>query len=140
MTEVCSNGHVRTEENTRWYRFGRGDKLKRRCDDCRKAKSNYGGAPAHEQQARRTTELHEDIEDLLKFGATFEEIVQRSGFSNWDRMRRSLKSRDRDDLIRQMQTKRGDVVQSEITASTISGAKSKLREQQLTHEWIPTFN
>lgn len=104
MTEVCINGHTRTEQNTSLVKCGRGDKRKRVCLDCRKLR-NSGKPAAHELQAQRTTELHEDIEDLLKFGASFQEIIQRSGYSSWERMRRSLKSRGRDDLIEKLKSR-----------------------------------
>jgi hypothetical protein len=43
--------------------------------------------------------LHEDIEDLLNLGATYNEILDRGGYSTWDSMHRSLKRRGRTDLI-----------------------------------------
>jgi hypothetical protein len=53
-----------------------------------------------------TTYLHEDLEDLLSFGSTYSEILERGGFSDWRSMRRSLKSRDRWDLIEQLREKK----------------------------------
>lgn len=122
--ELCINGHTRTEANTRWYKRGRGDQLKRVCLDCKKLR-NTGKPAAHELQIQRTTELHEDIEDLLKFGATFEEIIQRSGYSSWERMRKSLKSRDRDDLIRKLKLRRGEVKNQAIPARGKPGKKKQ---------------
>lgn len=46
-----------------------------------------------------TTYLHEDIEDLLNFGATYHEILERGGFSSWNKLQVSLKSRGRTDLL-----------------------------------------
>lgn len=107
MTEVCINGHTRTEENTRWHKRGRGEQRKRVCLDCRREKrtSPTTGPTASEVAAQRTTELHEDIEDLLRFGATFTEIIARGGFSSWASLRASLKRRGRDDLLDAMQRK-----------------------------------
>jgi len=105
VVEVCVNGHIRTVENTTWIKFGRGDKLKRRCKDCRKRKPN-GKPSVIALTMQRTTELHEDIEDLIKYGATFEEIVERSGFSGWETMRGSLHRRGRTDLLEKLRLKR----------------------------------
>jgi len=46
-----------------------------------------------------TTYLHEDIEDLLNFGATYHEILSRGGFSSWNKLQVSLKRRGRTDLL-----------------------------------------
>jgi hypothetical protein len=73
--------------------------------DCRKRESN-GKPSARELQAKRTTELHEDIEDMIRFGATFEEIVQRSGYASWERMRTSLRKRGREDILEKLRLKR----------------------------------
>lgn len=123
MSEQCFNGHVRTEENTRWYKWGRGDKLKRRCTDCKK-KYNNGKPDAAAQKVQRCNELHEDVEDMIRYGATFEEIVQRSGYSTWHGLRASLKGRGRTDLLEKLRTKRGDVYQTRLSGSVIPG-KSK---------------
>jgi hypothetical protein len=59
------------------------------------------------KSGRLTTDLHEDIEDLLNFGATYKEILSRAGFSGrWDTMYRSLKRRDRWDLIERLREKK----------------------------------
>lgn len=109
MDEQCVNGHVRTEENTKWHKSGRGGTLKRVCSDCRKqrdkVKVTTTQPAAHEIAKKRTTELHEDIEDLIRFGATFTEIIERGGFSTWASLRASLKRRGRDDLLEAMQKK-----------------------------------
>lgn len=122
MPELCFNGHERTEKNTRWNKRGRGEQLKRICLDCRHDKRSRTGKPtAVELQVKRTTELHEDIEDMIRFGATFEEIVQRSGYSNWDKLRASLNRRGRTDLLEKLRTKRGDVYQTQLSGSVIPG-------------------
>lgn len=134
MTEVCTNGHTRTEQNTSFVKCGRGDKRKRVCLDCRNEARRSGRPAAHELQAKRTTELHEDIEDLLKFGATYEEIIQRSGYSNWDRMRKSLKSRDRDDLIEKLNQRRGELPNRTLVPR---GKPAKKRQGNITprYDW-----
>jgi hypothetical protein len=50
--------------------------------------------------------LHEDLEDLLNYGATYNEILQRGGYSTWDSMYRSLKRRGRTDLIERLKAKK----------------------------------
>jgi hypothetical protein len=110
ITGQCANGHERTEQNTSWVRDNARKRTRIRCLDCKRERYTPNGNPAaHELQAQRTTDKHEDIEDLLRFGATFEEILQRSGFSNWKRMKESLGRRGRTDLIEQMNRRRGDV-------------------------------
>jgi len=126
LTELCFNGHVRTEENTRWNKRGRGEQLKRICLDCRREKANRNGKPdAAAQQVQRTTELHEDVEDMIKFGATFHEIVQRSGYSSWAQLRGSLRRRGRTDLLEKLRTKRGDVYQTQLSGSVIPGKPAR---------------
>jgi AraC-like DNA-binding protein len=56
-----------------------------------------------------TTYLHEDVEDLLNYGSTYHEIIERSGFSNWDAMHKSFKRRGRQDLIDAMREKKAKV-------------------------------
>lgn len=48
----------------------------------------------------------EDIEDLLNFGATFEEIIERSAYNSWEYMRRALRCADRLDLLERMKEKK----------------------------------
>lgn len=44
-------------------------------------------------------ERHEDIEDLIGFGATLAEVIHRSGYAGWAGVRTSLKNAGRDDLL-----------------------------------------
>jgi hypothetical protein len=44
----------------------------------------------------------EDIDDLLRYGATFAEIMERSRYSSWDAMRRALKQAGREDIIERL--------------------------------------
>lgn len=97
--EKCKNGHVRTEENTSWVKRGDRPGKRRRCLDCKRGKYLKGGTPAHEKSIQITDAKHEDLEDLIRFGATFEEIMERGGYASWGGMVRSLKVRGRDDLI-----------------------------------------
>ena len=60
--------------------------------------------------AQATTFLHEDIQDLLEFGATYNEIITRSGFYDWSTMHRSLKRRGRQDLIDAIREKKAAAV------------------------------
>ena len=139
MAELCFNGHTRTEKNTRWYKRGRGEQLKRVCLDCAKDKRKLTGKPdAVARQVQRTTELHEDLEDLIRFGATFHEIIQRSGYSSWDQMRKSLNKRGRTDLLEKLRTKRGDVYQTRLSGSVIPGkpANTKAFGSSDRAQWI----
>lgn len=109
MTEVCRNGHVRTEENTRWHKDTSRNRVRKRCLDCKKDsdKRDHGGRPTVYEMARQATDyLHEDIEDLLKFGATYKEILERGGYSSWNVMYKSLKRRGRFDLIDALREKK----------------------------------
>jgi len=111
VPEVCKNGHVRTEENTRWHRDG--SKVRKRCRDCKNAhnRATRGGPgpSASEMRKQATDFLHEDIEDLLKFGATYHEIIERSGYCDWNTMMKSLKRRGRTDLLDAMKAKKVQV-------------------------------
>jgi len=57
-------------------------------------------------QRQATDFLHEDIEDLLKFGATFSEIIERVGYTDWNTMQKSLKRRGRTDLLEALRAKK----------------------------------
>jgi hypothetical protein len=50
--------------------------------------------------------LHEDIEDLLNLGATYNEIINRGGYADWNNMYKSLKRRGRTDLIERMRAQK----------------------------------
>lgn len=116
MNEACKNRHVRTEENTSWVKAS--DKkagVRRRCLDCRReaplnGRGNLKGGPSRAEMSRMaTTYLHEDLEDLLSYGSTYNEILERGGFSNWGTMYRSLKRRERYDLIAALKEKKAQV-------------------------------
>ena len=100
MPEFCKNGHERTEENTSWVKRGDRPGMRRRCLACRKEKYVPNGKPSViEETVKNTDYKHEDLEDLLRFGASFEEIMERGGFASWSGMVRSLRRRGREDLI-----------------------------------------
>lgn len=68
--------------------------------DCRRrAYQPAPGVPSHERSRQITDYAHEDVEDLLRFGATYKELITRTGYSSWDTLHRSLKRRGRQDLI-----------------------------------------
>jgi hypothetical protein len=83
---------------------------------------------------QRTTELHEDIEDLLKFGATFEEIVQRGGYATYKLMKASLRKRDRHDLIEKLEQRRGEIPNRTTRPRGIPPTK-KAGQHRARHEW-----
>lgn len=89
----CKNGHLRTEENTAFHLNGAGTRRDRRCLDCRNKVSP--------QIAPKVTwtERIEDIEDLIRFGSSFSEIMERGSFNTWNNMRNALRIKGRHDLI-----------------------------------------
>lgn len=109
MIETCKNGHVRTEENTRWHKDTSRNRVRKRCTDCKnesERKSRPDGPNAAERSRMATDFLHEDIEDLLRLGATYKEILNRGGYSSWNVMYMSLKRRGRFDLIDALREKK----------------------------------
>ena len=102
MTEVCINGHTRTEENTRWHKRGRGEQRKRVCLDCKREKRVN---PSQHRQSS-VADRHEDVADLLRFGATFNEIVERSGYTCWETLSRSLRAAGKLELLEAVRLKR----------------------------------
>lgn len=115
MTEVCRNGHVRTESNTSFVRDNARNRIRKRCLDCRHEKrtdvQNKGAGTNHANDLKKlaTDYLHEDIEDLLRFGATFHEIIQRGGYSSWSTLSQSLRRRGRTDLLDKLKERRKQV-------------------------------
>lgn len=109
MIETCKNGHPFTEENTLWHKDLSRGRTRRRCKECKNGFRRKGGVCAAEQAAQATTYAHEDLEDLLSFGATFQEILERGPYSSWNAMYRGLKRRGREDLIEQLRQKKAAV-------------------------------
>lgn len=107
--EQCKNGHVRTEENTRWHKDTSRNRVRKRCTDCKNeaARRSRPDGPCAAERAKQATDfLHEDIEDLLSLGATYNEILERGGYSCWNTMYKSLKRRGRFDLIDALREKK----------------------------------
>lgn len=102
MSEVCKNGHTRTEENTTLVQEKARNRVRKTCLDCRRK----GGPSTAELSGQRRRERIEDIEDLIRFGSTFEEIVERSYYANWERMSRVLREAGRQDLLDTLRMKR----------------------------------
>jgi hypothetical protein len=105
---------VLTEENTTWVKRGDRPGLRRRCKPCRLVDDHKRRPPTGEptiiEMTRQATDyLHEDVEDLLNFGATFNEIIERGGYSTWGSMRRSLQRRGRTDLLERLKEKKVQV-------------------------------
>lgn len=97
--EVCKNGHPR-DGNTSWVKDNSRNRTKRVCLACRRESHvPKGTLRAHEIMRQRTDNAHEDIEDLISFGATYEEIMKRGGYSRWNDLQKSLKRRGRTDLL-----------------------------------------
>lgn len=69
--------------------------------------------------------LHEDIEDLIRFGATYSEIIERGGYANWGNMYKSLKRRGREDLIQKMREKRLRSDPNQLSTKTAPPTRKK---------------
>lgn len=106
MTELCANGHTRTEENTSHVRDNSRNRTKRVCLDCRRESRRKGTPSATDLMKQRTDNAHEDLEDLIRFGATYSEIMERGPFASWDSLTKSLKRRGREDLLDAMRQKK----------------------------------
>lgn len=106
-TEQCANGHTRTEQNTSWVKDSNRNRTKRVCLDCRRVGRALKGTPSATDLSRqRTDDAHEDLEDLIRFGATYAEIMERGPFASWDSLTKSLKRRGRHDLLDAMRQKK----------------------------------
>lgn len=141
MTEVCINGHTRTKQNTSYHKDNQRNRMKRVCLDCKTAKRERNGKPTAVQlTAQRTTDLHEDVEDLLRFGATYEEIITRAGFTTAKGLRQSLRRRERFDLLEQLQVRKGDVKTESSSVIPCKPNQKKKFASSERGEWIATFN
>lgn len=80
--------------------------MKRVCLDCRRGTRSKGTPSASDLMRQRTDNAHEDLEDLIRFGATYSEIMERGPFASWDSLTKSLKLRGRDDLLEAMRQKK----------------------------------
>lgn len=105
VARTCKRGHVLDEKNTLLVNDSQRG-IRKRCKECLNAPRRTGRPTVYMKSGQLTTEHHEDIEDLLSFGATFKEIIERGPFSSWDAMHRSLKRRERFDLIEKLKEKR----------------------------------
>lgn len=57
-----------------------------------------------EKFIRERNERVEDIEDLMRFGATYHEIMERGAYKSVDSLRRALKRSGREDLWDRLKT------------------------------------
>jgi hypothetical protein len=106
LIETCKAGHAFTEENTLWHKDKGRNRLRKRCKECKNAYRRTGTPNAAERSIQVTDYAHEDVEDLIRFGATYKELITRTGFSSWDTLHRSLKRRGRQDLIDAIRAKK----------------------------------
>lgn len=126
MTETCNRGHELTEDNIAWHKRGDRPGYRKRCLACKRESYNSNGQPTvYMKSGRLTTERHEDIEDLIRFGATFEEIVERGGFSSWDTLRRSLKRRGREDILEKLYEKKNRLDINRVSRTTAPPDRKK---------------
>lgn len=130
MAEVCKNGHEFTEENTLWHRDELRGRTRRRCKKCKNDFRRKDKPTVTEMSRMATTYLHEDLEDLLKFGATYEEILERGGFSDWGSMYRSLKRRERWDLIEKLREKKN---RPDVNKARLRDAPNRKKQGRRRH-------
>ena len=105
MLAKCKRDNELTPEKTMLVKDSQRG-IRKRCKECLNAPRRKNKPTVYEMSRMATTYLHEDIEDLLSFGSTYNEILERGGFSTWDAMYRSLKRRERYDLIEQLRAKK----------------------------------
>lgn len=106
MTRFCKQGHEQTPENQkRVVDKVRG--VRYRCKPCSLASQVLKGTPSIlEQLAERRQHRVEDIEFLLDSGASYSEVVSRSGYSSASKVRSALKGMDRLDLLKRFNKRR----------------------------------
>jgi hypothetical protein len=103
--DKCAKGHVLSEDNVGWHKDTGRNRVRKRCMTCRRdweaeRRGGYKDTPSRAEMLKQATDfLHEDIEDLLNYGATYSEIIERGGYANWGNLYKSLKRRGRTDLI-----------------------------------------
>lgn len=139
MAEVCRNGHVRTESNTSFVRDNARNRVRKRCLDCKRANkpeiyTGKGSGYSAELRKQERADKHEDIEDLIRFGATFEEIVQRSRYANWLSLSRSLREAGRSDLLEKLRRKRG-LIRPLNSGEDVPGAGNSKRDGKRISLW-----
>lgn len=107
MIDTCRNGHTRTTENTGLHYDSQRNRYRKRCLSCKRDSNPRKDGLSASQMTRQATDfLHEDIEDLIRLGATYAEIIARGGYADWNTLSKSLKRRGRDDLLDKMREKR----------------------------------
>lgn len=131
VAELCNRGHELTEDNVALHKRGDRPGYRKRCLACKRESYNSNGQPTVYMKASRlTTERHEDVEDLIKFGATYEDILQRAGFASWDTLYRSLKRRDRWDLIEKLREKKS---RPDVNKARLRDAPNRKKQGRRRH-------
>lgn len=90
--EVCRNGHTRSTTNTTYYTRPDG-RVELRCKDCKRASSERyrkANPPKYGGKGQKIRNNIENVTELVEFGASFESIVERSGYANWTSLRKTL--------------------------------------------------
>lgn len=100
MAEFCKNGHERTESNTSYTKITGRNSMRRWCLDCRNDTPPL-------TDTRTVDERMEDIEDLVRFGATFEEIMSRGGFNTWNNLRNACNRKGKTELLDKLKKRKG---------------------------------
>ena len=104
MTKTCSKGHVLTEENTSWVKRGDRPGLRRRCLDCQYP--NRAKRTGTDNRVQPKLHRHEDVEDLLEYGAVYEDLFRDSTYAHYNSLYKSLKKAGREDLIERVKAKK----------------------------------
>lgn len=124
MTPLCSKGHELAGDNLVIH--GK----RKRCKTCKREyeRARRGGLkgtnPLIEASQALTRNRIEDIEDLLSFGATFHEIVSRSGYTKAGDIYRVLRNAGKHDVLEKLKQRREASAVGSQPISSINGGQS----------------
>lgn len=96
---LCARGHEQTADNTAVH--GK----RTRCKACKReyARESRGGLkgtnPTVDAQGEAFLNRLDDMYDLIRFGATYQEIVERSGYASEQVMGRALRKAGQRELL-----------------------------------------
>lgn len=102
----CINGHPQSKSNIYVSWDSAKKNWKKQCKKCSKVVNGRGSKYLMTIKKQDSEYRIEDVEDLLDFGEKFTDIIFRAGYASWDSLHKSLKRRDRYDLIEKMNLRR----------------------------------